>query len=40
MVAMAPRAMTEYKETGYWIELGAKMRTTSFLAIPRWLCKA
>lgn len=33
VVAMAPRVMTENKVTGYWIKLGAKMRTTSCLVI-------
>lgn len=40
VVAMAPIATTAKKQMGNWIELGAKMRTTSFFLIPSWLMKA
>lgn len=35
---MAPAAMIPKKQRGNWMELGAKMRTTSFFWIPNW-CK-
>lgn len=38
VVAMAPAAMIPKKQRGYWMELGEKMRTTSFLWIPSF-CK-
>lgn len=37
---MAPRAIIEYKQIGYWIEFGANSKTTSFLEIPSWVFKA
>ena len=34
VVAMAPMAITPKKHRGYWMELGAKIKTTSFFFRP------
>lgn len=36
MVATAPMAMIPKKQIGNWIELGEKMRMTSFFLTPSW----